>query len=174
MPDTGLVAMVFVVWSLLATDWNAPLAPGAAEPGYAVSVAQTYEDQAAGSVELRAIWLTGRRIGAAQIVLDASLTDRGGLWAGIGGRMASDFDLGPVPGFASASAGLGLWHRGDDVDLGFPLNFRADVEIGVRTGAGRIGLVWDHRSHGYLADLFEDEPPNGGLESLSIRYTRKF
>lgn len=174
MFDTGFVAVVFSVWAALATNWEAPLARGPADPGVALSFGQTYKDYVSGSQEVRVTYLTPVKIGVAQVMFDGSVTGRGGIYAGVGGRMARDFDIG-VPAFASASLSVGVWAPGDDVDLGFPLNFRADVELGVRvTDRVRVGLVWDHRSHGYVGNLFDEDAPNRGIESLSLRVTGRF
>ena len=174
MFDTGFVAVVFSLWAALAADWSAPFERGPADPGMALSYGQTYKDYVAGSRELRLTYLAPMTIGPAQVIVDGSITDQGGIYAGLGGRMVRDFDIG-VPAYGAAALSIGVWADGNDVDLGFPLNFRADVELGVRlTEHTRIGVVWDHRSHGYLGSLFDENAPNRGLESLSLRVTSAF
>ena len=91
MFDTGFVAVVFSLWAALAADWSAPFERGPADPGMALSYGQTYKDYVAGSRELRLTYLAPMTIGPAQVIVDGSITDQGGIYAGLGGRMVRDF-----------------------------------------------------------------------------------
>ena len=95
-----------------------------------------------------------------------------------GGLMAtSDF---AVYGFAGAlvdvylgrrvvvtpSFAAGLYADGDGKDLGFPVQFRSQLEIAYRfDNRARLGLSYSHLSN---ADLDSDNP---GAESLAITYS---
>ena len=86
------------------------------------------------------------------------------------------FDLGTVPAYVGLSALVGLWRKGNDVDLGFPIEFRTDLELGVEIWDGaRLSVVSDHRSHARLAKLVNDDDfRNMGMESIAIRFTQNY
>ncbi len=176
MFENGALGIVFGLLSLWRTDWADPLAPGQATPGLAYSIGQTFENGQEISQEFRLSYFTPRTIGPVQVMWDASLTSRGGVFVGGGGRMEQDFQVGPVPAYVGLSALVGLWNPSNDVDLGFPIEFRTDLEIGVElSDTARISLVSDHRSHARLSKLFGgDNFRNRGMESIALRYTQRF
>lgn len=102
-------------------------------------------------------------------VVDFSITDKGGAWAGIGLYQQFDFDFGAQQYFAGFHFAPGIYIQGGEVDLGYPLEFRSGVEIGVRLrNDWQISLSYDHRSN---ADIMEVNP---GLETIQIRFSRAF
>ena len=102
-------------------------------------------------------------------VLDFSVTDKGGAWLGLGLYQQFDFDLAGVPVYAGFSFAPGVYAQGGDVDLGFPIEFRSGVEIGVRFAENwRVSLSYDHRSNGDIKQW------NPGMESIQLRISRQF
>jgi lipid A 3-O-deacylase len=94
--------------------------------------------------------------------LAATVTSKGALygWAGI----SYDLHLGPVT--LSPSFGPGLYRAGDGIDLGYPLEFRSELEVGCRLGRrSRIGVSLAHMSNAGLGDI------NPGTETLTLYYT---
>ncbi len=66
-----------------------------------------------------------------------------------------------TPSFAA-----GLYHDGDGTDLGFPVQFRSQLEIAYRfDDRSRLGLSYNHLSNAGLDDR------NPGVESLAITYS---
>jgi len=100
---------------------------------------------------------------------DASLTNKGGLYGGIGGHMEYDFQIGSIPAYVGISALVGLWNPSNDVDLGFPIEFRTDLELGVEVWDNtRLSIVSDHRSHARLSKLAGGSNfRNRGMESIA-------
>ncbi len=102
-------------------------------------------------------------------VVDFSITDKGGAWLGLGLYQQFDFNLGGAPVFAGFSFAPGVYMQGNEVDLGFPLEFRSGVEIGVRLGEDwRVSLSYDHRSNGDISSV------NPGMETLELRISKSF
>ena len=176
MIENGAIGFIFAIWAYLATDWQDPLAKSQGDRALAWSLGQTYVAEQKNSREFRLSYLTPQRYGAVQMMWDASITDRGGAFIGYGGHLEREFDLIGLPAYAGASVLTGLWVQGDDTDLGFPIEFRTDLEIGVVLGdAWRIGIVTDHRSNMRIGGLFSDEEiVNSGIESLALRLTKRF
>ena len=176
MFENGAIGIVFALLTLWRTEWDDPFKAGYERPGLAYSIGQTYENKAQISQEFRLSYFTDRTIGPVQVMWDASLTNRGGLFVGGGGHMEQSFDLGGVEAFVGISALVGLWNPSNDVDLGFPVEFRTDLEVGVSlSDTSRISIVSDHRSHARLSKVFGgDNFRNMGMESIAVRYTRRF
>jgi len=147
-----------------------------AQSGLAYSIGQTYEDREEVSQEFRLSYFTPRMIGPVQVMWDASLTSKGGIYLGGGGHMEHAFQIGPVPAYVGISALVGVWNPSNDVDLGFPIEFRTDVELGVKIWENtRLSIVSDHRSHARLSKLFGgDNFRNRGMESIAVRFTQQF
>lgn len=93
-----------------------------------------------------------------------SATTSGAVWAGVG--IIHTVELPGSRAYLQSHFMPGIYMRGDDVDLGGPINARAGVELGWETENGiRLGLSVDHRSHG---GLFERNP---GVETVQFRVT---
>ncbi|MCF6272311.1 MAG: acyloxyacyl hydrolase [Rhodobacteraceae bacterium] len=102
-------------------------------------------------------------------LVDFSLTEKGGAWLGYGLYQQFDFELAGVPVFAGFSFTPGIYVRGGDIDLGFPLEFRSGVELGLRFGDDwRVSISYDHRSNGDIARV------NPGMETLQLRVSKSF
>ena len=176
MVENGAIGFIFAIWAYFVTDWEDPFANSHGDRALTWSLGQTYAAERENSREFRLSYLTSRRIGAVQMMWDASITDRGGAYIGYGGHLEHEFEAFGLPAFVGASALTGLWVQGDDVDLGFPVEFRTDLEVGVVLNAEwRIGLVTDHRSNMRIGGLFSDEKiVNRGIESIAVRVTKRF
>jgi|GEM_PF-6900679 len=176
MFENGTLGIVFGLLSLWRTDWSDPFAPGLDTPALAYSIGQTYENSDPISQEFRLSYFTDRSIGPVQVMWDASLTNKGGFYVGGGGRMEYEFQLGPIPAYVGLSALIGFWNPSNDVDLGFPIEFRTDLELGVAlTERTRLSIVSDHRSHARLSKLTGGGNfRNQGMESIALRLTRQF
>jgi hypothetical protein len=90
-------------------------------------------------------------------------TSKGSLFACAG--IAYDLFLGDrvvvTPSFAP-----GLYARGDGIDLGYPLEFRSQIELSYRfPGAARLGLGFSHMSNAHLGSK------NPGVETLLAKLT---
>jgi len=102
-------------------------------------------------------------------IVDFSVTDRGGAWLGIGLYQQFDLDIGNLPLYAGFTFAPGVYVQGGEVDLGYPLEFRSGVEIGVRFAESwQVSLSYDHRSNADIAPL------NPGLETIQIRISKTF
>ena len=102
-------------------------------------------------------------------VIDFSVTDKGGAWLGFGLYQQFDLDINGTPLFVGFTMVPGLYTQGEDVDLGFPVEFRSGVELGVRFDSGwQVSVSYDHRSN---ADLSHWNP---GLETLQLRVSKPF
>jgi hypothetical protein len=96
-------------------------------------------------------------------VVGASRTSKGTVYGYGGFRL--DFPMGnrflTTIGFAA-----GDYHQGDGKKLGGPVEFRSNIEIAARVGAGsRLGLCLYHLSN---AGLYDHNP---GSESLVLAWT---
>ncbi len=176
MFENGALGIAFALLSLWRTDWSDPLAAGVSDPALAYSIGQTYEDSQPISTEFRLSYFTDQTIGPVQVMWDASLTSKGGLYVGGGGHIEYPFQVGPVPAYVGLSALFGFWNPSNDVDLGFPLEFRTDIEVGINLSkTTRLSIVSDHRSHARMAKLTgRDDFKNQGMESVAIRFTRRY
>ena len=60
----------------------------------------------------------------------------------------------------------GIYTRGTGTNLGFPLEFRSELELAWQwTSQSRIGIAFSHLSNGAFSDV------NPGLEILSLTYS---
>ena len=102
-------------------------------------------------------------------ILDFSLTDKGGAWLGYGLYQQFDMNINSTPLFIGFTMAPGLYVQGGEVDLGYPLEFRSGVEMGVRFAKGwQVSLSYDHRSN---ADLSRVNP---GVETVELRISKRF
>lgn len=119
--------------------------------------------------ELRLGYALPQKWGRVNPMLDFSVTDQGGVWAGFGFYQQFDIEIGNADTFAGFYFAPGLYMRGNEVDLGFPLEFRSGVEFGVRLKNNwQISVSYDHRSNGDVAAY------NPGLETLQLRVSKPF
>ena len=97
--------------------------------------------------------------------LGAEVTSQASLWGG--GGLLLDMNL-SNEFYLTPSLGAGLYtHGGSDLDLGHILQFRTQLEAGMKLDNGsRVGLSFGHMSN---AGLDEDENP--GTEILNIYYS---
>jgi lipid A 3-O-deacylase len=92
----------------------------------------------------------------------ASITEDGGLWAGLG--TTTTFTTPNDRWYTQFHIMPGLYAKGDEADLGGPVIFRSGVEVGYTNREGvRTSLSFDHRSN---AGLYSDNP---GLETVQFR-----
>lgn len=90
-------------------------------------------------------------------------TSDGSIWGGAGILM--DLDVGENF-YVAPSFGIGLYTDGSsDLDLGYPIEFRSQIEGGYKFMSGqRLGVAFGHISN---ASLDEDNP---GTEILNLYY----
>jgi hypothetical protein len=82
------------------------------------------------------------------------------LWGGIG------YDIGMGRLSLTPSFGPGLYSAGDGIDLGYPLEFRSQLEVGCRISrSSRIGVAFAHMSNASLGHT------NPGTELLLVNYS---
>ena len=91
------------------------------------------------------------------------VTSEGSLWGGAG--ILLDMNLSDNVYF-TPSFGVGLYSQGgSDLDLGYPIEFRSQIEAGYKFHSGqRIGVSFGHLSNASL----DDENP--GTEVLNVYY----
>ncbi|MBL4807599.1 MAG: acyloxyacyl hydrolase [Rhodobacteraceae bacterium] len=119
--------------------------------------------------ELRVSYAFVQKWGRFNPMLDLSVTDEGGIWAGIGLYQQFDIEVGNSDLFVGLYFAPGFYAAGNDIDLGFPIEFRSGVEIGVRLrNDWQVSLSFDHRSN---ADIVAVNP---GVETLQLRISTPF
>ena len=102
-------------------------------------------------------------------IVDFSVTEKGGAWLGYGLYQQFDLDINNTPLFVGFSFAPGIYSQGGDVDLGFPVEFRSGVEVGMRFEQGwQVSLSYDHRSNGDIAAW------NPGVETIQLRISKSF
>ena len=102
-------------------------------------------------------------------VIDASVTDQGGIWLGAGIYLENEWDMQTHKMFVGASFEPGAYFKGSEYDLGYPLEFRSGIEAGFKTPNGyRISVIYDHRSNAGISNL------NPGVETLQLRIGKHF
>ncbi len=102
-------------------------------------------------------------------IIDVSISNSGAVWAGVGLYQQIDIHTLGQDFFAGFTFAPGIYFKGDDVDLGYPLEFRAGVELGIRfESSWQLSLSYDHRSNADISEL------NPGLETLQIRLSKVF
>lgn len=101
--------------------------------------------------------------------LGLSVTDAGGVWGGFGLYQQLDFEIGDQTFFAGISVAPGLYFRGEEIDLGFILEYRSALEIGMRfDNDWQLSLMYDHRSNGGVSEI------NHGMETFQLRFSKNF
>lgn len=95
--------------------------------------------------------------------MGAELTSDGSVW--VGGGVLFDVDL-TEDLYIAPSFGVGFYDEGSsDLDLGYPIEFRSQIEGGYKFDSGqRVGVAFGHISN---ASLDEDNP---GTEILNLYY----
>lgn len=127
-----------------------------------------YKDEIVGQ-ELRLSYAFGEKWGRFNPMIDVSITDQGGFWAGVGLYQQFDIEVGNADLFAGFYLAPGIYVKGNEVDLGFPIEIRSGIEFGVRLqNDWQVSLSYDHRSN---ADVVEWNP---GLETIQVRFSKPF
>lgn len=100
---------------------------------------------------------------------DVSITDEGGLWIGAGLYQQFDIEIGEHQFFIGSTFAPGIYLKGDEVDLGFPIEFRSGIEFGMQfENDWQISLSYDHRSNADVVDV------NPGMETIQLRLSKTF
>ncbi|MAY31688.1 MAG: acyloxyacyl hydrolase [Rhodovulum sp.] len=88
----------------------------------------------------------------------------------VGVNIQGRYDLGER-WFVEGSFGPGYYDAGSNgTDLGSDFQFRSLIGVGAYVGeASQISIAIEHKSHGNLSD-----GPNPGVETISLRYGRRF
>ncbi|MCG7493068.1 acyloxyacyl hydrolase [Thalassobius sp. Cn5-15] len=163
----GTFALLFAVVSLTDMAQNhCPTGCLAHSPEAArisISAGQTqFQDNFIGE-EIYARYELDHKLGPYQNAIGLSVTDTGDAWLGFGQLWTKEFTSGA---YVQLHAMPGIYVQGDGPDLGFPIEFRAGVELGYAFSNGaRLGISYDHRSN---ADI---KATNPGLETLQVRYS---
>jgi len=95
----------------------------------------------------------------------AMATSRGASYvcAGVGYDLGLGHKLVLTPTFAP-----GLYARGKGLDLGYPVEFRSQIQIDYRLpGRARAGVAFSHMSNVHLGQR------NSGVETLMLSYSRR-
>lgn len=102
-------------------------------------------------------------------LVDFSVTDQGGTWLGAGIYVEGEYQTSKGSLFLGASFAPGLYFKGREMDLGYPLEFRSGIEAGFKTDSGyRISISYDHRSNARIKKL------NPGMETIQLRIGKHF
>ena len=173
MIENGAAAIVFALIAVIETyiAGVSPFEMGESPRAVTFTVAETFFNDAALSEEVRVSYLPGFKFGVLQQVFDLSVTTEGSVFVGSGLRWERDLFDGPFDGpvYIAMQSIPGLYFQGNGVDLGSVLEFRSGVELGLAVDdATRISIITDHRSNAGIGDR------NPGLESIGIRYQRRF
>ncbi len=167
-----LPTLFFIVWAWIAQRDGLAAALTLYDGGksaFTFSTGQTYIDNSDPSREVRLSWSPPKRLGAFTPVFDFSLSERQGVFAGIGLAWRKEFTLAEIPMFIGVQSVPGFWDSGGEPDLGSQLIFRSSAEIGVKLGEYTwLSLATDHRSNGNVSAV------NPGMEVLSFRFTRLY
>ena len=174
MIEDGSIAVVF--WLLTLGSAALDRADGwfereAVTPYVVGSIGSTEFEGVSGGAEARFSYYPGQSYGPVRPVVDLSVTEKGGAFAGVGLAWQRDVDLGQLPLFVGVEFIPGLWVDGDGPDLGGAFQVRSGLELGVRIEAwndARVSVMLDHRSNGDLERI------NPGLESVSLRFHMPF
>ncbi len=163
----GTVAAIGLVLGLINMGVNhcsneGCLAKNERQPYLAASVGNVYFQDSEIGEELFVRRQTSMARGPFQFTYGASVTEDGGLWAGLGNTTTYATPNGRW--YAQFHAMPGLYAEGSDVDLGGPIIFRSGIEFGYTNREGvRMSLSFDHRSN---AGIYSDNP---GLETVQFR-----
>lgn len=119
--------------------------------------------------ELRYTYMFDQKKGRFNPTFDVSITDEGGLWVGAGLYQQFDIEIGQQTFFVGSTFAPGLYIQGNEVDLGFPIEFRSGLEVGMRfDNDWQVSLYYDHRSNGDIVAV------NPGMETLQLRLSKTF
>jgi lipid A 3-O-deacylase len=100
-------------------------------------------------------------------VVEASVTTRGALWVGAGFRQQIDVKMGDLNGFVGFTFLPGFYAHGNDIDLGFPLEFSSGAEVGLKLPHKfQLSIAYNHRSNAGLGAI------NPGVETLYLRLSK--
>lgn len=174
MIEDGSIAILFWLLTLgsAALDRGDGWFEREAATAYVVAAYGQTESEGIGTgAEARLSWYPGQSYGPVRPVVDLSVTEQGGTFAGVGLAWRRDIDLGSLPLFVGVEFIPGLWASGNGPDLGGAFQVRSGLEIGVRVEAwndARVSVMIDHRSNGDLNDF------NPGLESVALRLHMPF
>lgn len=102
-------------------------------------------------------------------LVDFSVTNQGGTWFGAGVYIEGEVPFKSGNIFVGGSFAPGLYIRGGEFDLGYPLEFRSGIEIGYKTDSGyRFSITYDHRSNARIRKI------NPGMETIAFRIGKHF
>ena len=167
----GRLAVLFWLLSIPSAETTNELSISRSDTtGRAVLSAGTLEfDGNTIGQELRYTRMFDMKKGRFNPTFDVSITDQGGLWVGAGLYQQFDIELGDQTFFVGSTFAPGLYFQGDEVDLGFPIEFRSGLEVGMRfDNDWQVSLSYDHRSN---ADVVAVNP---GLETIQLRLSKTF
>lgn len=126
---------------------------------------------AAGAVQFQREWIgqeayirydLDHKMGPFQNSIGLSVTDTGDAWLGFGQLWTEEYSNGM---YVQLHAMPGIYVQGDGPDLGYPIEFRSGIEVGMNLRNGiRLGVSLDHRSNADLSRVL-----NPGLETLHFR-----
>ena len=167
----GTLAAIFLLASLgdmgLTHCPTGCLARGTPEARIGLQAAATEFDRTIIGEEIGLVYDAPLSYGPVRITAAATLTDRGRLWIGAGGRWQERIGRGPLFVEASLMPGIDMMHN--DPALGGNLQFRSSLGLGWEFGTGaQIVAAYDHRSNADTRGI------NPGLETISIRYSLTF
>ena len=163
----GTAAFVGLVLGLINMGVNhcpneGCLAKNEVTPYIAASVGDVVYQKGTIGEELYLRKQTGSARGPFQFTYGASVTEDGGLWVGFGNT--TTYTTPNNRWYAQFHSMPGLYMKGNDVDLGGPIEFRSGIELGYANKHGvRVGLSVDHRSN---MGIYSDNP---GLETVQLR-----
>ena len=169
MIENGVAAILFTLVALIDT-YTSGVSPFALRPSdqtATLSLGPTFFNEDILGGEVRASYSPGFTLGILDPVLDLSVTDEGSVFVGAGLRWERDlFDW---PAFVALEAIPGAYFVGGGEDLGSVFEVRSGIELGlIVNDQTRVSIITDHRSNAGIGDR------NPGLESIAIRYQRRF
>lgn len=167
----GSLAVAFWLASLPPAEYNSPqFKIERVEKGGRLAISSgpvEFQDDIVGW-EARATYVFDRFwLNRFNPTFDLSVTDQGGTYIAFGLYQQIDFSLGNLDMFLGLSFSPGLYIRGNEVDLGSPLEFRSGAEIGVKLPQDwQISFLYDHRSNADIGDI------NPGMETYQLKLSR--
>ena len=168
----GRLAILFGVMSLFGDEYQVEginIDRGDIAGHIVTSAGFTQQNGINGSFEYRLSYALPQKWGRFNPMLDISTTDAGSFWVGFGLYQQFDIEMGDSDLFAGFYFSPGLYYKGDDVDLGFPLEFRSGIEFGVKLDNDwQVSISYDHRSN---ADVVAFNP---GIETIQLRISKPF
>lgn len=168
----GRLAILFGVMSLFGDEYQSSgiqIDRGDISGHIVASAGPIQRKDGLGRFEYRLSYALPQKWGPFNKMVDFSITDAGGIWVGAGLYQQFDIDIGEPDIFVGFYFAPGLYFKGDDLDLGFPIEFRSGVEIGVRLeNDWQISISYDHRSNGDIGLV------NPGMETVQLRISKPF